>query len=100
VSIRFGLIVGLLFAILVTYLASLNPTRVHIALGSDWAFDVPVMALVAIVFVAGAVLASAVGLVRDVSRPHPRRPRIPAAPAAPNAAPTPGPARPAPGGWP
>jgi tetratricopeptide (TPR) repeat protein len=75
VSIRFGLIVGLLFAILVTYLASLNPTRAHIALGSDWAFDVPVMALVAIVFVAGAVLASAVGLFREVSRPHPRRPR-------------------------
>ncbi|HKA61218.1 MAG TPA: tetratricopeptide repeat protein [Methylomirabilota bacterium] len=74
-SIRFGLIVGLLFAILVTYLASLNPARVHIALGSDWAFDVPVMALVAVVFVAGAVLASAVGLLRDVTRPHRRRPR-------------------------
>lgn len=74
-SIRFGLIVGLLFAILVTYLASLNPARVHIALGSDWAFDVPVMALVAVVFVAGAVLASAVGLLRDVMRPHRRRPR-------------------------
>jgi tetratricopeptide (TPR) repeat protein len=75
VSIRFGLIVGLLFAILVTYLASLNPARVRIALGSDWAFDVPVMALVAVVFVAGAVLASAVGLLRDVMRPHRRRPR-------------------------
>ncbi len=74
-SIRFGLIVGLLFAILVTYLASLNPSRAHIALGSDWAFDVPVMALVAVVFVAGAVLASAVGLLRDVTRPHRRRSR-------------------------
>ena len=51
-SIRLGLIVGLLFAILVTYLASLNPTRIHLALGGDWAFDVPVMALVAVVFVA------------------------------------------------
>jgi lipopolysaccharide biosynthesis regulator YciM/uncharacterized integral membrane protein len=75
VSIRLGLIVGLLFAILVTYLASLNPTRTHIALGSDWAFDVPVMALVAVVFVAGAVLASAVGLFRDVARPRRRHRR-------------------------
>ena len=74
-SIRLGLIVGLLFAILVTYLASLNPSRAHIALGSDWAFDVPVMALVAVVFVAGAVLASAVGLLRDLARPHRRRSR-------------------------
>ena len=74
-SIRFGLIVGLLFAILVTYLASLNPTRAHIALGGDWAFDVPVMALVAVVFVAGAVLASAVGFLRDATRPHRRRAR-------------------------
>jgi Flp pilus assembly protein TadD len=73
VSIRFGLILGLLFAILVTYLASLNPTRAHIALGSDWAFDVPVMALVAVVFVAGAVLASVVGVFRDATRSRRRR---------------------------
>jgi Flp pilus assembly protein TadD/uncharacterized integral membrane protein len=72
VSIRFGLIVGLLFAILVTYLASLNPTRAHIALGHDWAFDVPVMALVVVVFVAGAALASGVGVLRDVTRSYRR----------------------------
>jgi Flp pilus assembly protein TadD/uncharacterized integral membrane protein len=73
VSIRFGLIVGLLFAILVTYLASLNPTRAHIALGRDWAFDVPVMALVVVVFVAGAALASGMGVLRDVTRSYRRR---------------------------
>ena len=42
-SIRLGLVVGLLFAILVTYLASLNPGRAHLALGGDWAVDVPLM---------------------------------------------------------
>ena len=83
-SIRFGLIVGLLFAILVTYLGSLNSTRTHIALGGDWAFDVPVMALVAVVFVAGAALASAVGALRDLTHAEPRRARgvEPASPAA------------------
>jgi tetratricopeptide (TPR) repeat protein len=75
VLVRFGLIVGLLFAILVTYFASLNPTRAHISLGGDWAFDVPVMALVAVVFVAGAALASAVGGLRDITRTYRRRAR-------------------------
>jgi len=67
VSIRFGLIVGLLFAILVTYLASINPTRAHIALGGEWALDVPVMALVVVVFVAGAALALVLGILRDAT---------------------------------
>jgi len=57
VSIRFGLVVGLLFAIVVTYLTSINPSRVHVALGGDWAFDIPLMALIAVVFGAGAGLA-------------------------------------------
>ena len=55
-SIRFGLIVGLLVAILVTYLTSINPARVHVAFGGDWAVDVPLMALVAIVFVQRVVI--------------------------------------------
>jgi len=57
VSIRLGLVVGLLFAILVTYLASINPGRAHLALGGDWAVDVPLMGLVVGVFGVGAVLA-------------------------------------------
>jgi Tfp pilus assembly protein PilF/uncharacterized integral membrane protein len=74
VSIRFGLVVGLLFAILVTYLTSINPSRVHVALGGDWSADVPLMALVASVFVAGAALALVLGVLRDVTRSYARRP--------------------------
>jgi Tfp pilus assembly protein PilF/uncharacterized integral membrane protein len=73
VSIRFGLVVGLLFAIVVTYLTSINPSRVRVALGGDWAFDVPLMALVAAVFGAGAGLALVLGIVRDVTRSYARR---------------------------
>ena len=83
-SIRLGLVVGLLFAILVTYLASLNPSRVHIALARDWALDIPLMALVVGVFGAGAVLALVLGLLRDLIRSHGSRPEAiaPAVPAA------------------
>ena len=73
-SIRFGLVVGLLFAIVVTYLTSINPSRVHVALGGDWAFDVPLMALVAVVFGAGAGLALVLGILRDVTRSYARGP--------------------------
>ncbi len=72
-SIRFGLVVGLLFAIVVTYLTSINPSRVHVALGGDWAFDIPLMALVAVVFAAGAGLALVLGILRDVTRSYARR---------------------------
>ncbi|HSE05708.1 MAG TPA: hypothetical protein VLK35_16285, partial [Methylomirabilota bacterium] len=73
-SIRFGLVVGLLFAIVVTYLTSINPNRVRIALGGDWAFDLPLMALIAVVFGAGAGLALVLGILRDVTRSYTRRP--------------------------
>ena len=71
-SIRLGLVVGLLFAIVVTYLTSINPSRVHVALGGDWAFDIPLMALIAVVFGAGAVLALVLGILRDVTRSYAR----------------------------
>jgi lipopolysaccharide biosynthesis regulator YciM/uncharacterized integral membrane protein len=74
VSIRFGLVVGLLFAILVTYLTSINPGRVRVGLGGDWAVDIPLMALVVCVFVAGAGLALVLGILRDVTRSYARRP--------------------------
>ncbi|HUP33866.1 MAG TPA: tetratricopeptide repeat protein [Candidatus Limnocylindria bacterium] len=72
-SIRFGLVVGLLFAIAVTYLTSINPSRVRVALGGDWTFDIPLMALVAAVFGAGAGLALVLGILRDVVRSYARR---------------------------
>jgi tetratricopeptide (TPR) repeat protein len=80
VSIRFGLVVGLVFAIVVTYLTSINPSRAHIALGGDWAFDIPLMALIAVVFGAGAGLALVLGILRDVTRSYARRPDPLAAP--------------------
>jgi tetratricopeptide (TPR) repeat protein len=73
VSIRFGLVVGLLFAIVVTYLTSINPSRVHVVLGGDWAFDISLMALIAVVFGAGAGLALVLGILRDVTRSYARR---------------------------
>jgi tetratricopeptide (TPR) repeat protein len=82
VSIRLGLVVGLLFAILVTYLASLNPGRAHLALGGDWAVDVPLMGLVVGVFGAGAVLALVLGWLRDLTRSYARGPVAVAAPRA------------------
>ena len=75
-SIRFGLVVGLVFAIVVTYLTSINPNRVRIALGGDWTFEIPLMALVAVVFGAGAGLALVLGIVRDVTRSYARRPDL------------------------
>ena len=71
-SIRLGLVVGLLFAILVTYLASINPSRVRLALGGDWTVDVPLMALVVGVFGAGAALALVLGWLRDLTRSYAR----------------------------
>ena len=72
-SIRFGLVVGLLFAIVVTYLTSINPSRVHVALGGGWDFDIPLMALIAVVFGAGAGLALVLGILRDLTRSYARR---------------------------
>lgn len=100
-SIRLGLVVGLLFAILVTYLASINPSRVHLALGGDWTVDVPLMALVVGVFGAGAALALVLGWLRDLTRTYARgalemaRPAVPprAEVAAPLRRPEPVPAR-------
>jgi tetratricopeptide (TPR) repeat protein len=86
VSIRLGLVVGLLFAIIVTYLASINPSRVRLALGGDWAVDVPLMALVVGVFGAGAALALVLGLLRDLTRSYVRGAAVsPGSPVAPDA---------------
>ncbi len=60
-SIRLGLVVGLLVAIAVTYLASINPGRAHLALGGDRALDLPLVALVRGALGAGAALALVLG---------------------------------------
>jgi tetratricopeptide (TPR) repeat protein len=86
VSIRLGLVVGLVFAIVATYLTSMNPTRVRVALGGDWAFEVPLMALIAVMFGAGAGLALVLGILRDATRSYAARP-APLEPAAPHGAP-------------
>ena len=80
-SIRLGLVVGLVFAIVVTYLTSMNPGRVRIALGGDWTVEIPLMALVAVVFGAGAGLALVLGILRDITRSYAGR-SVPLEPAA------------------
>jgi len=80
VSIRLGLVVGLLVAIAVTYLASINPGRTHLVLGGDWALDVPLMALVVGAVGVGAALALVLGWLRDLVRGRAEVPRAPAAP--------------------
>jgi lipopolysaccharide assembly protein B len=70
VSVRSGVFVALAFGAAVAYLASLNPTRVRVVLSSDWAWDVPLVALVVGTFVAGAALAFVFGLARDLRRTY------------------------------
>lgn len=67
-SVRVGVLLALAFAVAVAYLASLNTARVHLALGPDIEWDVPLAALVVGAFAAGAALALLLGLVRDVGR--------------------------------
>jgi lipopolysaccharide biosynthesis regulator YciM len=70
VSVRFGVLLALGFGAAVAYLASLNTARVSIAVGADWAWEVPLAALVVGAFLAGAVLALLLGLVRDLGRSY------------------------------
>jgi lipopolysaccharide assembly protein B len=70
VSARLALVLALLFAVLVAYLTSLNTGRVRVALGADWAYEVPLMALVVGAFLAGVGLAWLLGLLRDLGRSY------------------------------
>jgi tetratricopeptide (TPR) repeat protein len=79
VSIRLGLVVGLLVAIAVTYLASINPARAHLVLGGDWSLDLPLMALVVGAVGVGAALALVLGWLRDLVRGAARERGTPAA---------------------
>ena len=68
--IRLGLVLLLLFGVLVAYWTSLNTPRVHLTLGPEWGYDVPLMALVLGAFLLGAALAIILGVVRDLSRAY------------------------------
>jgi lipopolysaccharide assembly protein B len=70
VSVRFGVLLALAFGAAVAYLASLNTGRVRVAVAADWAWDVPLAALVVGAFLAGAALALLLGLVRDLGRSY------------------------------
>ena len=69
-SARFGVLLALGFGGAVAYLASLNTARVRAAVAADWAWEVPLAALVVGAFLAGAVLALLLGLVRDLGRSY------------------------------
>ena len=69
-SVRFGVLLALGFGPVVAYLASLNTARVRVTVAADWAWEVPLAALVVGSFLAGAVLALILGLVRDLGRSY------------------------------
>jgi lipopolysaccharide biosynthesis regulator YciM len=70
VSPRLGLLLALLFGVLVAYLTAFNPSRVRIALTPSLSYDIPLIALVVGVFLAGAGLAIFVTLMRDLGRSY------------------------------
>ncbi len=69
-SIRLALVLALLFGVLVAYLTSLNTARVRVALGSDWNYELPLIALVVGAFLAGAAVALVLGLLRELTRSY------------------------------
>lgn len=69
-SVRLALVLALLFGVVFSYLTSFNPGRVPLVLGSDWRYDVPVMALVVGAFLLGAAVALVLGLARDLNRSY------------------------------
>jgi lipopolysaccharide biosynthesis regulator YciM len=70
VSVRFGVLLALGFGAAIAYLASLNTARVRVVVAADWAWEVPLAALVVGAFLVGAVLALLLGLVRDLGRSY------------------------------
>lgn len=69
-SVRLALVLALLFGIVVSYLTSFNPGRVPLVLGSDWRYELPVMALLVGAFLLGAGLVLVLGLARDLNRSY------------------------------
>ena len=69
-SVRFGVLLALGFGAVVAYLASLNTARVRVTVAADWAWEVPLAALVVGAFLTGAVLVLLLGLLRDLGRSY------------------------------
>lgn len=68
-SVRFGVLLALAFGAVVAYLASQNTSHVRVV-AAEWAWEVPLAALVVGAFLTGAVLALVAGLVRDLGRSY------------------------------
>lgn len=66
--LRLGLLLVLAFGALVAYLAAFNPARIRIVLGPSLAYELPMMAVLAGAFLAGACLAVFFTLLRDLGR--------------------------------
>lgn len=69
-SIRLALLLALLFGVLVAYLSSINTTHVRVALGPEWSYELPLIALVVGAFLLGAVLAFGLGTLRELTRSY------------------------------
>ncbi|MFQ5829019.1 MAG: tetratricopeptide repeat protein [Candidatus Methylomirabilia bacterium] len=67
-SIRFGLLLALVFGAVVAYLAAFNTSRVSLALAPDLVYELPLMALVVGAFLAGAAVMLLVTTFRDLGR--------------------------------
>lgn len=67
-SVRFAIVLALLFGALVAYLTALNPSRVRIILAPSAMYDLPLMAVVVGAFLAGACVTLVFTLLRDVGR--------------------------------
>jgi tetratricopeptide (TPR) repeat protein len=67
-SVRFGVVLLLLFGAFVAYLAALNPSRVRLTLAPQLVYDLPLPAVIAGAFLAGACLALFFMLLREVGR--------------------------------
>ena len=65
---RLGVVLAIGFGVLVAYLASLNTTRVRVALSGDRGWEVPLAALVVGAFLTGVALTLVCVLVRDLGR--------------------------------
>ena len=65
---RLGVFLAIGFGVLVAYLASLNTTRVRVALSGDRGWEVPLAALVVGAFLTGVALTLVCVLVRDLGR--------------------------------
>src|SRR5215467_4343306 len=65
---RLGVVLAIGFGVVIAYLASLNTTRVRVALSGDRGWEVPLAALVVGAFLTGVALTLVCVLVRDLGR--------------------------------